>query len=428
MCRYKNVPKSPDVLKILDALKELGAAIRVDQEEGNVMDLSIRTSEQMKTDVSECLKEVQSAYLLVGPLLARFGRCTIPRPLGCQLGFRGYESHLNYLRSFNVTVEEIAGDRLLFSYKKKDLPLVAKGISSPRVIESFSDAAVTATENLLMFLSLYPETVRVSGIAEEPHVRDLIAFLGTMGASIGGNGNSRDISGMQKLRGGTYVAGPDYVEFFGSIVLALMTRSNLILHVPIRDLALHHMVHFARQYGAQIEVTDDGNGGENFQVNGSDYVWLPAPDFPKAGMREFKLTPRPWPGFPVDCLPAAIALSTMNRNPETSFMAINWMYENGLLYPQAMRHMGAHIPLLEDQRVLIMGTSGNPFTSSRRIVAPNVIEGVRALILCGLSAGEGIEIIIDNVDPIFRRNPGIVKQLQSLGADIELYEPDLITV
>lgn len=415
---YTNVPESPDVKKILAALKTMGAQVR--QKEDTV----VICCKALTTNIvpSEHIREMQAGYLFAGPLLARFGKAAIPPSSGCQLGYRGYEDHAEYFRKVGVGVDllEIEGQTYVHftaNDSRKEYRTVSKNsepLYESRTV-SYNSPLVTPTENILLFLAGNSRfDTELSGIAQEPHVVQLIDLLKMMGVQIKGKGSTIKIRSSGKLKGAQFIPGPDHVDYFGFVITAAMTKSTLLLQLPVTA-GIVHMNEFIKSIGIALDVKKDG-----VRVLGNQSSYKPSETFPRAqDAKTYKMNPGPWPMFPVDCLPSFVAWSTLNNDPTTSTFVNNWMYDNGIEYVPVMQQMGARILGSDRQRVTTMGVTGShPYRSSNlEVTAPNVIEGVRALISCALSGGE---YSIHNAHYILRRNPNFFTVLKELGAVIEI--------
>jgi UDP-N-acetylglucosamine 1-carboxyvinyltransferase len=405
-CTFKKTPKSPDVLKITKSLEHLGAEVVWTSEDT----LQITCKNITSGILPESIRGIQAAALFAGPLLVRVGECRIPRSVGCKLGFRGYEGHVDYLSAAGVVAEETE-DTILFKTTN----------SQPATYCEFMQPLVTPTENLLMFLSgVNGQEVEVSGIAQEPHVACLIKMLRLMGATITGKGSIVSVKGSQDLKGVEIDFGeePDQVDFFGVAVSILATKSDVDIDLGCKaPSSIMHMMKFLISTGAVMNLDENQTV---VHVQGSKSSFHPISSFPKAGESTWKLDPGPWPAFPVDCLPSFVTWACMNEQVGTKTVIQNWMYENGLRYGDNLRDMGARISHLEDQKIIVDGGTGNPFHRSTRVLAPEVIEGVRAVFIAALAATETTTIEIERVQPILRRNPDIFKLYQQLGAKIEV--------
>lgn len=421
-CVLKNVPRSPDVLKILQAINELGGTHTWD---GDM--LTVCCENITSKPVSDCVADIQSAILFVGPLLARFGTANVPVAIGCKLGYRGPEDHIKYLAKLGVSCRVEAG-RVIFYVDLKELSgsiLPENNLETLTRHFLFSEASVTPTENILMLLSIVTKfDVELQGIAAEPHAQFLAEELKKMGVSIDGRGSALLIRGrsVEHLRGieCDFDQEPDYVDFYGSAVMVALTKGDVILEC-LPTLSIRHMVEFLVNSGVVCEILPDG-----VRINGAASVYEPMDGFSKADHVTWKLSPRPWPGFPVDCLPSFIAWACANQHAASSTTAINWMYEDGLGYVERLVQLGADIisyPTdLGLQKVLIRGSESGGFLhkddeKEMLLDGVPVIEGMRAILSAAL-ARKGTTVI-NGIDPILRRSPLFIHTCRELGAQIE---------
>ncbi len=412
---YHNLPFSPDVTKMLKALEKMGADVR--DESASIF----ICCKNIKTHIvpSDQVHDIQAGYLFAGPLLARFGKASIPLSSGCRLGYRGYEDHAAYLEKLGVGFsvdDSYIHFQLHESIKDDRITIEPHGpLYNSRFI-LYKSPFVTPTENVLMLLSRTSRfETEISGIAQEPHIAQLIALLKQMGVSIKGKGSTVAIAGKEILSGGVFNAEPDHVDYFGFAITAAMTKGDILLRVPVPfSQGIAHMNEYLEESGVHLEKKEQG-----VFIWGSKSSFSPTATFPKADVGTYKVNPGPWPMFPVDCLPSMVAWSTMNQDPLTSTRLNNWMYTDGLKYAPVLKEMGAKITSLDDQRVTVQGTmQGNPYNFSATVTAPDVIEGARAVLSCALAGTGTYEI--KNAQYILRRNPNFFDMLKKLGADVEV--------
>lgn len=417
-CILRNIPNSPDVTNMLQAITTMGGKVTIDHLDSGLITVSI-TCKELNQVVPDCVKDMQAGILFAGPLLARFGSCTIPLAIGCKLGYRGPEGHIKYLNTFGVACT-VGDDSIYFSADirvTKDHSLVRKGpVTTKRY--KFSEALVTPTENLLMFLSSFTaHIVTVSGIAQEPHVACLRFLLQTMGMNIQGAGNTLTISGnIGILRGFEFdfLNEPDFVDFYGIAVSAAMTKSDITLVVKPTE-AIMDMVQHLQDISVVCEVLES-----SIVVRGSQSHYQPTDEFAKAAPDTWKLDPGPAPGFPVDCLPSFVAMACMNDNPGTHTAISNWMYTDGLGYVPGLKRLGADISL-EHKKHIVVHSQQVPFGNLEKEVTIEcvpVIEGCRALFM-GALARKGTTVLV-GIEPLLRRNPDFITYYQRLGADITI--------
>lgn len=423
LCTMHNVPKSPDVLKVLSAIVMMQG---ICMWEGSTLTVNCRNI--VSQPVDECVSDIQSAILFVGPLLARFGVANVPVAIGCKLGYRGPEDHIKYLAPFGVTCSTSEG-RVNFSIdinNLKDHALVKTSYFSEILTKSFlfSEASVTPTENLLMFLSGVTKfSSEIQGIAQEPHVQFLVSVLKKMGCSIQGKGSTLVTGGTSRIRGFEcdFAEEPDFVDFYGTAVMVALTQGNVLLKCLVTP-AIRHMVEFLADSGIHCTLSKEG-----VRVDGEKSKFIPTPGFSKANEQIWKLNPKPWPGFPIDCLPSFIAWSCTNSKKGTGTTINNWMYEDGLAYvPQILKMSAAEIHQYPtefgSQKITVMGTGSEEYFECTKgdeiyIQGVPVIEGTRAILSIALSR-KGTTVI-ESILPLLRRNPRVVAKYQELGADIQ---------
>lgn len=422
MCTLKNVPKSPDVLKILEAIDGLGG---FHEWKDSQKILRVCCDGIESKPVSDCVSDIQSAILFVGPLLARFGVANVPIAIGCKLGYRGPEDHIAYLSKFGA-VCKMENNRVIFSLDRSTLQNHALVQISPETTTKrflFSEASVTPTENLLMLLTCVTKfNVEVQGIAQEPHVEFLIQVLRSMGVIIEGKGSCLIIKGrlgdLKKIEC-DFADEPDYVDFYGTAITIALSKGLATLKLKLTP-SIMHMIEFLRESGVHLTIEQEG-----VIIDGRASSFLPVQGFSKANERVWKLNPKPWPGFPVDCLPSFIAWSCANQNSETSTTVLNWMYEDGIGYVHQLAQLREGVVMyptdLGEQKLVVHGTNkGKSFTAEGEVVLEGVpvIEGTRALVSAALASNS--VTIIKNVAPLLRRAPDFVSKYGSLGAKIEV--------
>ncbi len=414
---YNNIPCSPDVKKMLQALEIMGA--RVTTQWPTVM---INCEHLEDTPVPRCIEGMQAGYLFVGPLLRRFKKATVPIASGCNLGYRGPEDHIYYFSEIGVT-SSINEDKTEITFTAAE-PFEEQRVNANRSdfeerSITYTSANVTPTENILMFLcgaSRY--RTELNGIAQEPHVAQHINLMRSMGAKIIGKGSTLVVEGViQELHGAEFTPEPDHVHYFGAVIEIAMTGSDRPVHTRMTP-GILHMNTFIKKIGIKFELNDEG-----VFVYGSQSSYTPDETFPReedeSGFITYRMNTGPWPRFPVDCIASFIAWSTMNNTPGTRTVIYNDMYTDGLKYVKCMQEMGAEITIGKNEVITHYIKGGNPYLKQCReiIVVPNIIEGCRAINSCALSGGYHI---LSNADYVNRRNPTYIEDLQTSGADIEI--------
>ncbi len=395
---YKNVPKSTDVDKILEILKELGA--EVDNNDYNNLIIDCTNVNKWEV-ISPSSKKFRGSVMFAGPLLARFGKAKIPVPGGCVLGKRSLSAHFDVFKGCGVETE-FDTDTVTFTVK-----------DHPKNVRIWQlEASVTATENFAMYAAGVDGTFELTDAACEPHVTELLTLLNNMGAKITGIGTNKIIiEGSENLKESSYKPGPDIIDIVGYVVAAALTKGNIILkdaNVPeIVDGVIRHLSKF------NIDIKRNGN---DLEIDGKNPLKI---DLVNSGMPLAtddlpKFSPRPWPGFPVDALPQIVALGCKLNG---KILIQNWMYESGLEFSRELASMGGNVFICDPQRVII---SGPAKLKSSEVYPPDVIQAIMALFLLALA--DPVETTINNAQFLLRRYPNIIEDYTSLGAKIELIE------
>jgi len=378
----ENIPHILDVEKTKHILERLGMEIANDFPNNSVQ-LNAAKVRFRDLDFPE-VRQMRSSILLIGPLLARFGKVKIPHPGGCHIGARPLDTHLDALQSLGVKV-----------HRDKDYYfLEAKALRGATVVlEEFS---VTATENLIMAAVLAHGKTVIKLAACEPHVQDLICFLRKAGAKVKGAGtHTIVIDGVKKLHSVQHKIIPDMIEAGTLIIAGLITGGT----VKVKDLNPTHLEIFLKklkEMGGRIIV-------------GKDYVQT----LPSLRLRSVNIQTLPYPGFPTDLQAPFAVLLTQSRG--TSLIH-DPMYEGRLKYLEELKKMGAKIEILDPHRARI---SGGVKLRGRKITSLDLRAGA-TLILAALAASG--RSIIERAEEIDRGYERIEEKLKSLGAEIKRVE------
>ena len=384
----RNVPRISDVEAMVMLLQTLGARV----EWLGPREVMVDTSGVHSTDVDPELSErIRASFLLAGPLLARFGRASMPPPGGDVIGRRRLDPHLDAFRALGALVEDRRAEILLTAP-----PL---GLSSCDFL--MDEPSVMATENALMAAALTRGPTVIRNAASEPHVQDLARMLVAMGAAIDGIGsNVMTVHGQASLRGCTHTIAPDHIEIGSFMVLAGVTGGELVVKDTVpADLRMIRLV-FERLglrselHGADVIVP----GNQTLKIRND------------AGDHMPKVEDGPWPAFPADLTSIALALATQ---AEGSVIIHEKMFENRLFFTDKLVMMGAAITICDPHRAIVVGP--RPLTGGR-VESPDIRAGM-AMLIAALCA-EGVTEI-GNVRQIDRGYERIDERLRQLGARIE---------
>jgi UDP-N-acetylglucosamine 1-carboxyvinyltransferase len=383
--RLRNVPRISDVGTMMELLETLGA--RVEWLGPN--SVSVDTSGVLHTEVDRRLSErIRASFLLAGPLLARFGRATMPPPGGDVIGRRRLDPHLDAFQEFGATVDHT-----------RDIVIEAPfGLHPCDFL--MDEPSVMATENALMVAALTPGSTVIRNAASEPHVQDLARMLAQMGARIDGIGsNVMTVHGAKRLGGCDHTVGPDHIEIGSFMALAGVTGGELVVkdtYPP--DLRMIRIV-FER-LGLHSELR-----GNDVIVPGGQKLVIRE----DAGGIQAKVDSGPWPAFPADLTSVALALATQS---EGSVLIHEKMFENRLFFTDKLLAMGAAITICDPHRAVVVGPRR---LRGERVPAPDIRAGM-AMLMAALCADGVTEI--GNIGQIDRGYERIDERLRELGARI----------
>lgn len=382
----KNAPPIGDVLTQIAILRDLGVSV---QHPGRA-ELTACAASLSKTALNpDFCRRVRGSILLAGPLLARHGRATMPRPGGDRIGRRRLDTHLRALEALGARIETSH----VYEMRAPD------GLTGADIF--LDERSVTGTENVIMASTLAEGTTVIRNAASEPHVQELCHLLNAMGARISGVGtNELTVEGVNALCGGEHAIGPDYMEVGSFIGLAAVTNGE----IRIRDAAPHHMRRSLMVFERLgVEVTVDG---DDILVPDDQRLEIVR----DAGDAIPKIFDDPWPGFPADLMSIAIVVATQARGTVLFFEK---MYESRLFWLDRLIEMGAEIIICDPHRAVIVGPSK---LYGERITSPDIRAGM-ALLIASLCA-EG-QSVIRNIEQIDRGYDRIDERLRTLGARIE---------
>ncbi len=379
-CIIDNIPLINDVLKMIELLESMG----VETEWIEKRKLKIKAGNNVDPEKMdfEIVGHMRSSILLLGSMLARFGKFKIKQPGGCIIGARPVGVHFDALEALGAKITSENGFYCFEADK-----LVGKKI----VLKEFS---VTATENLMMAATLAEGTTTIKIAAIEPHVQDLARFLIKMGARIKGLGiHTIQIEGVEKLHGAEHKIIPDPIEAGTFAIAAVATKGNVEIN-NINPHELDLVIEKLKEIGANIEIKNN------------KLLIKPASKFNAIK----KIETRTYPGIPTD-LQAPFAVLTTQTEGTT--LIHDTMYEGRLAYINELNKMGADAMVCDPHRGLITGPTplyGQDITSF------DLRAGATLIIAALLAEGKST---IDKIDQVDRGYEKIEERLKNLGADIQ---------
>ena len=350
-------------------------------------------SESFKTKGSS----LRGSIMVVGPLLARFGKGFIPKPGGDKIGRRRLDTHFLGLIKLGAS----------FRYNKDEH---FYGVESKKLKGAYillDQASVTGTANILMAACLADGKTQIYNAACEPYIQQLCKMLVSMGANISGIGsNLLEIHGVNLLKGCSHKVLPDMIEIGSWIGMAAMTKSKLtIKNVSIENLG--QIPDVFRRLGIKIEIKGDDihvpehNNGYEIQnyIDGSVLT----------------ISDAPWPGFTPDLLSIVLVVATQAKG---SVLIHQKMFESRLFFVDKLIDMGAKIILCDPHRANVIGHDFKSQLKATTMVSPDIRAGI-SLLIAALSA-QGTSII-HNIEQIDRGYENIDGRLLALGAKIKRF-------
>jgi UDP-N-acetylglucosamine 1-carboxyvinyltransferase len=385
----RNVPRIRDVDTMLELLVDLGA------------DAAWTGTNEIRVDTAAVTKfapdvrlgtRIRASFLLAGPLLARFGRATMPPPGGDVIGRRRLDPHIHAFNELGATIDIGAA----YDIHGEDLR------GAPVFLD---EASVMATENTVMAAALTPGETVLGNAACEPHVQDLCRFLVHLGAEIEGiESNVLRIRGVERLHGGEWTLGPDHIEVGSFIGMAAITGGD----VTVDGVRTHDLISITpafQKLGVHVEL-------------GEDSVHVPASQQlivkDDLGGMVPKIEDGPWPAFPSDLTSIAVTIATQAFGTVLMFEK---MFENRLFFTDKLVSMGARIILCDPHRAVVAGPAQ---LVGQRMESPDIRAGMAMLLAALAAQGQSTIGAAHQIDKGYER---IDERLRALGAHIERVVP-----
>jgi len=389
-----NIPDIRDVNKLIFILGELG--VKVEKLSPNSYSFQ---ADKINLDYLESLdfkndgSQLRGSIMLVGPLLARFGKGYIPRPGGDKIGRRRLDTHFEGFIKLGAK----------FRYNEKEF---FYGVEADELYGTdmlLDEASVTGTANIIMASVLAKGTTTIYNAACEPYIQQLSKMLNSMGAKISGVGsNLLRIEGVGALKGCEHTILPDMIEIGSWIGVAAMTRSELtIKNVSWDDLGQIPSVF--RKLGIQLEKQNDD-------------IFIPQQDSYEVQSYMdgsiLTVSDAPWPGFTPDLLSIVLVIATQAKG---SVLIHQKMFESRLFFVDKLIDMGAQVILCDPHRATVIGNDHQTPLRATTMTSPDIRAGI-SLLIAALSA-DGVSTI-HNIEQIDRGYEKIDDRLRAIGAKI----------
>jgi len=390
-----NIPDIKDVNKLIELLSDLGVTIeRINKDtytfEAKNIDLDFFQSAAFRSKGGS----LRGSIMIVGPLLARFGKAAIPKPGGDKIGRRRLDTHF-------LGFEKL-GARFDYDAKTNFFTVDATNLKGTYIL--LDEASVTGTANVVMAAVLAKGTTTLYNAACEPYLQQLCKMLNRMGAKISGIGsNLLTIEGVTKLGGTEHRMLPDMIEIGSFIGLAAMTQSEItIKDVHFEELGI--IPDIFRRLGIQLE-----RRGDDLFIPAQKHYEIES--FIDGSI--MTIADAPWPGFTPDLLSIILVVATQAKG---TILIHQKMFESRLFFVDKLIDMGAQIILCDPHRATVIGLDRKVKLKGLEMTSPDIRAGV-SLLIAALSA-EGTSII-HNIEQIERGYQNIDERLLALGANIK---------
>jgi len=389
-----NIPDIIDVNKLISLLQAMGVKIEKVEKgtyifQAKDIDLPFLETEEFKKRAAS----LRGSIMIVGPLLARFGKGFIPKPGGDKIGRRRLDTHFEGFAMLGAKFNYDAGEHF-YSIEADKL----KG-----TYIHLDEASVTGTANVIMAAVLAEGKTTIYNAACEPYIQQLCKMLNSMGAKIEGIGsNMIHIDGVPTMNGCYHRILPDMIEIGSFIGLAAMTKSEItIKDVSYDDLGI--IPNVFKRLGIKLERRGDD-------------IFIPAQDSYEIDTfidgSILTIADAPWPGFTPDLLSIILVVATQAKG---SVLIHQKMFESRLFFVDKLIDMGAQIILCDPHRATVIGLNNQHSLKGITMSSPDIRAGVSLLIAALSAKGKSV---IENIEQIDRGYQDIDLRLRNLGADI----------
>ena len=392
------VPDIRDVNLLIELLECLGVKVeKLDQESYRFTAAEVNLDYLESEDFKRRGSKLRGSVMLLGPLLARFGKARLPQPGGDKIGRRRLDTHFIGLEKLGAKFEY---DSLNYFYS-----IEAEELRGEYIL--LEEASVTGTANILMAAVLAKGITTIYNAACEPYLQQLCKMLNRMGANIMGVGsNLLTIEGVESLGGTTHTMLPDMIEIGSFIGMAVMTKSE----ITIKDVRLDQLgiiPNVFQKLGIKMEFK-----GDDIFVPAQEHYQIES--FIDGSI--LTIADAVWPGFTPDLLSIALVVATQAKG---TVLIHQKMFESRLFFVDKLIDMGAQIILCDPHRATVIGLDRRTPLRGIKMTSPDIRAGV-ALLIAALSA-QGTSVI-SNIEQIDRGYQYIDKRLQAIGAKIERIE------
>ncbi|MDB2588986.1 UDP-N-acetylglucosamine 1-carboxyvinyltransferase [Bacteroidia bacterium] len=393
----ENIPEIRDVLKLIELLKNLGVKVeRIERgsysfNSGNI-DLDFLDSADFKVQGAA----LRGSIMIVGPLLARFGKGYIPSPGGDKIGRRRLDTHFEGFESLGARFEYLSEESFYKVY----------GENMRGCHMHLDEASVTGTANILMAAVLTEGKTEIYNAACEPYLQQLCRMLNSMGAKINGVGSNKlIIEGVESLGGCTHRCLPDMIEIGSFIGMAALTNSDIRLKNCRID-QLGNIPRTFQRLGVNMKIE-----GDDILIKDNEHYEIDS--FIDGSI--LTISDQIWPGFTPDLISIALVTATQARG---TVLIHQKMFESRLFFVDNLIDMGAQIILCDPHRATVIGLDRKTQLRGITMSSPDIRAGVALLIAAMSAKGKST---IRNIEQIDRGYERIEERLNPLGAKIKRF-------
>lgn len=393
-CIIENVPEIRDVIKLIELLKKMG--VQTERLASNTFSFTANNIDLDYLETKEFAKlgsGLRGSIMIIGPLLARFGKAAIPRPGGDKIGRRRLDTHFIGFQNL--------GAKFNFDSNENFYRVDAQHLKGTYML--LDEASVTGTANIVMAAVMAEGITTIYNAACEPYLQQLCKMLNQMGAKISGIGsNLLTIEGVKSLKGTKHRILPDMIEVGSFIGLAAMTQSEL----TIKNVGLAHL---------GIIPSTFQRLGIRMEFRGDD-IYIPAQEMYEIDTfidgSILTIADQIWPGFTPDLLSVILVTATQASG---TILVHQKMFESRLFFVDKLIDMGAQIILCDPHRATVIGLARKHPLKGIQMTSPDIRAGVALLIAAMSAKGKSI---IHNIEQIDRGYERIDERLNALGAQI----------
>ena len=389
-----NIPDIVDINKLIDLIKDLGVKVeKTGHETYSFQADEVKVDYLVSEDFRKKGSGLRGSTMIIGPMLARFGRAYMPKPGGDKIGRRRMDTH--FLGFENL------GAKFEYDHETENFKVTAQKLKGAYML--LDEASVTGTANIVMAAVLAEGTTTIYNAACEPYLQQLCKMLNQMGAKISGVGsNLLTITGVTSLNGTSHRILPDMIEIGSFIGLAAMTKSE----ITIKDVSYDNLGCIPKVFsrlGIQME-----RRGDDIFIPSQDHYEIES--FIDGSM--LTVADAIWPGFTPDLLSIILVTATQARG---NILVHQKMFESRLFFVDKLIDMGAQIILCDPHRATVMGLDRKVQLRAIQMASPDIRAGVALLIAAMSAKGKST---IYNINQIDRGYQNIDGRLNAIGAEI----------